>query len=89
MNTYRIYAKADKQPDAIWRYTVRKWGEPQAEKYIRGLHTHFQSLADQDKPWRRLPKNKLKTKKEVYFSRYEQHYIFFCELSERIPYIYA
>jgi len=55
MAEYLFFPAADKAQDGIWDYTVKTWGEAQAEKYIRGLHDHLQKLADKQRVWRLLP----------------------------------
>ena len=85
MATYRFYPAADEQQDRIWVYSYEKWGEGQAEKYLRQLHRHLQLLADRDLPWRRLPANFLvpaDLNTAVFFSRYEKHFIFFREFGD-------
>jgi toxin ParE1/3/4 len=84
---YRFYPSADAAQDSIWIYTCDKWGEVQAEKYIKELHTHIAKLADKNKPWKQLPQNLVvpsDLKIKVYFSQYKNHYIFFRELSDGI-----
>ena len=80
MNLYRLYPRADKQQDKIWQYTVEKWSIEQADKYILGLHEHFEKLANKEKPWRKLLSTKLSLSKEAYFSRYKKHFVFFTKL---------
>ena len=75
--TYRFYSPADRQQDEIWDYTVEKWGEAQAIRYIEGLHIAIAQAAAGEIPWRRLMHPKLTG---VCFIRYESHYIFFREL---------
>ena len=85
MANYLFYPPANEAQDAIWQYTVDQWGEEQAEKYIIGLHTHLQTLADKQKPWRPLPSGSLVPSDldmKVYFSKYERHHIFFRTLSK-------
>ncbi len=87
MANYRFFKTADKQQDQIWDYTFQQWGQAQAEKYIRGLHSHMQHLADKALPWRTLPQtltNPLDLDIPVHFSHYEQHILFFRELSDGI-----
>lgn len=80
MPGYRFYAPADAAQDKIWDDTVTKWGEAQAESYIRGLHAHLQRLCNNRLLWRRLPQRLAVPQditREAYFSRYEHHYLFF------------
>ncbi len=87
MARYKFFKTADRQQDQILDYTVQHWGQAQAEKYIRGLHTHLQRLADRQLPWHALPQT-LAVPQDldipVYFSRYEKHILFFRELSNGI-----
>ena len=80
MSLYRLYPRADKQQDKIWQYTFDLWSVEQADKYIHGLHKHFEKLASKEVPWRKLPQTKLPLSKDAYFSRYQKHFIFFREL---------
>ena len=85
MSNYLFYASADEAQDDIWHYTVDRWGEAQAEKYIIGLHTHLQALAKKQILWRSLPASQLvppDLDMELYFSKYEHHYLFFRKLSK-------
>ena len=43
---YKFFPPADRSQDEIWDYTYKEWGEAQADKYITGLHSHIQKLAD-------------------------------------------
>jgi toxin ParE1/3/4 len=77
---YRFFSRADAAQDRIYNDTVAKWGEEQAETYIRGLHEHLQKLVDDRMRWRRLPQSLIspsELKREAYFSRYLHHYVFF------------
>jgi len=88
MAGYLFYPNADIAQDRIWRDTVEKWGEQQAEAYILGLHRHLQKLSATPALWRQLPRSLAVPKPldvDVWFSRYERHCIFFRKLSaERI-----
>ena len=43
----RPRARADL--DNIWEYTLRTWGQKQAERYLRALNDTFHALAEQPK----------------------------------------
>lgn len=84
---YRFYRNADRQQDAIWRYTHKMWGEVLAEKYISGLHAYIQQLADRKIAWRPLPSQftvPADLDVEVYFGHYRKHYIFFKEIHKGV-----
>lgn len=72
----RIFAPAEARLIEIWDYTLDKWGEEQADKYLRALIEDIHSLAGQRHRWRPVP-----DKDGVWFVRHERHYIFFRELS--------
>lgn len=85
MAAYRFYPTADRRQDEIWGYTCEQWGAAQAEKYIRGLHGHIQELADRKRPWNPLSASLIvppDLEIDVFFTRYEHHYLFFRELSD-------
>lgn len=84
MAGYRFYATADAAQDRIWKDTVATWGEAQAETYIIGLHHHLDRISRHKSLWRRLPSALTVPKDldlQVWFSRYEHHYIIFRPLS--------
>ncbi|WP_237154443.1 type II toxin-antitoxin system RelE/ParE family toxin [Oryzibacter oryziterrae] len=80
MAGYRFFGRADAAQDQIYRDTAEKWGEDQAEAYIRGLHMYLQKLASNRMLWRRLPRKLTvppELARDAYFSRYEHHFVFF------------
>jgi len=80
---YRFYRNADQQQDEIWSYTCKIWGEAQAEKYICNLHVYLQQLADREISWKSLPTQftvPVDLDVDVYFGRYQKHYIIFKEI---------
>jgi len=74
----RIFAPAEARLIEIWDYTLEKWGEEQADKYLRALIEDIHALADQRHRWRPVPEKGLRG---VWFVRHEHHYVFFRELS--------
>jgi len=84
MTNYRFFHTADNRQDEIWDYTLKNWGEKQAEKYISELHQHLAKLSDNKLLWHSLPGNLAVPNDleiSVYFSHFKHHYIFFRELS--------
>ncbi|MGI2031455.1 type II toxin-antitoxin system RelE/ParE family toxin [Rhizobium panacihumi] len=80
---YLFYPPADTAQDRIWRDTVERWGESQAEAYVLGLHRHLQKLSITPALWRVLPRSLAVPETldvDVWFNRYEHHYIFFRKL---------
>lgn len=83
MTRYLFHPIADAEQDEIFGFTRDRWGQRQAETYIRELHAHLELLAASRGLWRALP-NRLgiliRSDVAIYVSRYQQHYIFFREL---------
>ena len=50
---YTLSPKARADLDAIWDYTAERWGEDQADAYVRGIAKVFADLADGSLPGRR------------------------------------
>lgn len=70
----RLSKKATRDLEDIFEYTLDRWGEDQAIRYVDGLRKHLQNLAEREKlglsrPWR--------PGSEIYRSRYEEHVIFY------------
>jgi plasmid stabilization system protein ParE len=84
MARYLFYPSADASQDRIWRETVEKWGDAQAEVYMTGLHRHLQKICETRSLWRRLPQQLVvpqDLEAPAYFIRYRHHDVFFRELS--------
>ena len=62
----------------IWDYTEKKWGEDQADNYVRGLVDAINGLQNQPRRWRPVRDDVLMG---LFFFHYRRHYIFFRELS--------
>jgi Plasmid stabilization system protein len=45
MAEYRLTPAAERDLEAIWRYTLKQWGIEQADRYIDFLTTAFAGLA--------------------------------------------
>ncbi len=45
MKEYSLSVEADRDIEDIVRFTVDRWGWPQAERYTSGLHSTFGTLA--------------------------------------------
>jgi len=75
---HKIYPAARRRIIEIWHYTDQNWGEKQADKYVRGLYDAVENAADKKYLWRKVEHEEAK---DIFFLRYEHHYIFFRELS--------
>ena len=64
----------------IWHYTAEKWGEMQADKYLRKIEACFGKINRGDALLKKLADN-------VQFIRCEHHYIFL--LAEKKPAVIA
>lgn len=76
---HKIYPDARRRLIDIWHYTDKKWGEKQADKYIRGIYKAIDKAAKNKYLWRKVEHKEIKG---IFFTRYEYHYIFFRELSK-------
>ena len=84
MTRYLFFPPADARLDEIWEYTEERHGEQQAIKYITGLHDHLQKLSDEKIKWEKIPRKWIVPADldlDVYFSKYEHHFIFFRQFS--------
>ncbi len=85
MANYRFFHTADSRQDEIWDYTLKNWGEKQAEEYTTELHQHLAKISDNKLIWCTFPKNLIVPDDldiPVYFNHFKHHYIFFRELSD-------
>lgn len=55
MTAIRIQDGAAHRLDEIYRYTADRWGEAQAEAYIRSLFASFEDIVARRFPWRPVP----------------------------------
>ncbi len=74
----RIFAPAESRLLDIWDYTLERWGQEQADLYLRDLIKHIHSLSQERPHWRHLADPDLPG---IWFIRHRHHYIFFRELS--------
>ena len=75
----RFSPKANQRLDEIWTYTFDRWGESQADAYLRGLFDFLGAAADRHYTWKRLSEGGFEG---VYYLRYEHHFVFFRKLKE-------
>ncbi len=79
MARFRVQDAAGRRLDDIYVYTRGRWGEEQAERYIRGLFARFEDIAARRIPWRAIP---AEFGVEGYYARFEHHYIYWRLLSD-------
>lgn len=79
MSGVRIQAAALVRMEDIYRYSAGRWGEAQAERYIRGLFARFEDIAARRLPWRPVP---AEFGVAGFVTRYERHLIYWRELAD-------
>jgi toxin ParE1/3/4 len=79
-----IHKAAEVRLGEIWDYTMEKWGEEQADLYLRKLAACIQCLQNQRYLWRGVKDKRLP---EVFFVRCGHHFIFFRDLEGRVAVI--
>ncbi|PNU04267.1 type II toxin-antitoxin system RelE/ParE family toxin [Novosphingobium guangzhouense] len=73
MAGFRVSAIAGQRLDEIYVYTRDTWGDAQAQAYIRGLFSRFDSIARHDQPWRAIPGD---FGVDGFYCRHEHHYVY-------------
>jgi toxin ParE1/3/4 len=73
MNQFRVQRSAGDRLDEIYIYTRDRWGEAQADRYIKGVFTRFQAIVDREFPWRAIPAD---FGVSGFVCKYEHHYIY-------------
>jgi len=79
MKSYFIEASANAAIDDLYAYTIERWGEDQADKYLSGLFARFEAIVSNDVLWRPVPPELEIT---AWVSRYEHHYIYWKQLDD-------
>lgn len=55
MSTLQLESAANRRLDEIYDFTADRWGEEQADRYVKGLFAEFAAIAKRRVPWRPLP----------------------------------
>jgi toxin ParE1/3/4 len=84
MKQLLVYKPAQIRLAEIWDYTLEKWGEEQADSYLRELGVCMNGIASQRHLWCSVQDKRLAG---VFFVRYRHHFIFFREMEEQIAVI--
>ena len=79
MAAYRVSAIAGQRLDEIFAYTSDKWGDAQAESYVRGLFDCFDRIARRETTWRAIP---TEFGVDGFYARHEHHYVDWRTLSD-------
>ena len=76
--THRFFPPAERHLHDIWDYTSDRWGESQAETYVRELFAWLDALPERAHLWHAIPGERLRG---AFFARYRSHFVFFRRLS--------
>lgn len=71
--SYRLQLAATQRVEEIYAYSLDRWGEEQADQYLRGLFGKFDAIAARSFPWRPIPGE---FGQSGYVCRYESHFIY-------------
>lgn len=77
MSQIRIQEAASWRLDEIYRYTRDRWGEDQAERYIKGLFDALDRIESHGVASRPVP---AEFGVQGYFFRYERHFVYWRRL---------
>lgn len=73
MSGYFLGPHADHQLDEIYEYTATRWGEDQADRYIKILFRYFGDVAAKNLTWRSVP---AEFGVDGYFGKCEHHFVY-------------
>ena len=78
------YPSATEDIYGIWKATLEKWSEKQADEYVLGLYETSENLYLKKVVWRKISKEYVAeiTENTIFFIRYKRHFIFFRELEK-------
>ena len=79
MPQVRIQAAASWRLDEIYRYTLNRWGEEQAARYVTGMFNAFERIASHGVGSRPVP---AELGVEGFFFRYEHHFVYWKYLAD-------
>jgi plasmid stabilization system protein ParE len=79
MSKYVIFKPANETLDKVWSYSLETWGQKKCQEYIEGLFETMKKAASREIIWRNI---RQETYLDVYFVKYQRHYIFFRELDD-------
>ena len=79
MTSVRVQDAAAVRIDEIYRYTRERWGEAQADAYIRGLFEAFEGIATGAVASRPVP---AEFEVDGYVFRYQRHFVYWKTLGD-------
>ena len=77
MTPVRVQEAAALRIDEIWRYSLERWGEAQADAYVTGLFEAFEGIATGAVASRPIP---APFGVDGYVFRYERHFVYWKRL---------
>lgn len=81
MSGFRVQRAAGHRLDEIYVYTLDRWGEQQAARYIDGLFARFAAIANREFPWQAVP---AEFEVDGFVCRYEHHFIYWKILADGV-----
>lgn len=79
MKAYFIETSANAAIDDLYAYTIERWGEEQADKYLSGLFARFEAIVSKEILWRPVrPEFEI----EAWVTRYEHHFVYWKQLDD-------
>ena len=75
---YLVSTTARQRLNEIYGYTSERWGEEQAETYIRDLFAYFGRIAAREVVWRSVP---AEFGVDGFYGRSGHHYVYWRELN--------
>ena len=76
-HAYLVSTIARQRLDEIYSYTRERWGDEQAEAYIRDLFAYFGRIAAREVLWRSVP---VEFGVEGFYGRCGHHYVYWRNL---------
>jgi toxin ParE1/3/4 len=80
---YKLTPAAKEDLIDVWNYTLEKWGLPQAEKYLLGIETQLEKLADNPD----LGKHRREIHSGYYSFPVNKHVVFYLKAVDHIQII--
>ena len=85
MADYQLTPEADDDLLGVAHYTIKTWGEEQAEHYAGKLRSCFETIGS----GKARPRELLKTRPDLLVTRCEHHYVFYRLRKGQAPLIIA
>ncbi|MBN9241440.1 MAG: type II toxin-antitoxin system RelE/ParE family toxin [Mesorhizobium sp.] len=73
MKRYFIQPNASARLEEIYRFTLQRFGEAQADRYLDGAFALFEDITAKRIVWRRIPRE---FGVNGFFARYRSHFVF-------------